>query len=370
MIKTRCSRLPLVEACPQSQVEPVVQIDTSGAEADTGTACHFGFAEAVALGNKAGSQYPLNVNAIAHTYRVDAEELGVLLATTWKLWLRIRAQFPDPIIEKPLAYNGAAFTLTGKPDLRAQFGHEIRILDLKTGRVDVDPSAQLAGYAFLALQESDAESVYACQLRPRDGQLEGWRWTRDEVVWRIDQIMLAAGVGSYKPGRHCAYCPRWHECPAALSMTRAAIQLATGEISTDLTPAQALNLHAFRKTADRASEFIQVVLRNHVAKAGGEVWDGEDGLVIETRKLRKIDFETGEAVLREELGARMPEAVSVSKTKAERIMKDGAGRGAKTYAAKRLMDKLEAAGAVSVEEQERLELKRRRIGITNESEVA
>lgn len=375
MLSIRCSRLPLVTLCPQAARAPAFDLDSSSAIARLGTACHEILGDRI-LGHqswKAIGPGFSDMVEVAERFGVEIDELRPLASVTLKLWERVKGYFPDPQVEQrmELRDDGRGLELTGHVDVLSLVPaeDEIRILDLKTGRIDSDPRAQLRGYGALALKHYVARKVYACQLRPRDGVLEGWRWTREELEDWYARLADSVTVNpAYHVGRQCTHCPRWAECQAAKEYTRGVIEhLGALEYGGALTGEQAIDLYGAVKHAEAVAEMGRTVLRASVADAGGAIWHEESGLVLRQTKTARILWDAGETILRERLGERLAEAVDVSKTKAEKIVRDAAGKGMKGRAAEALMAELKDAGAVVYDEGERLEPKRR---ASKESEVA
>lgn len=245
----------------------------------------------------------------------------------------------------------------------------IRLLDFKTGCKNTDYTAQLKGYAFLALQKyPHADSAYACIIWIRSQEVEGWEWSRADLQqWYID-LAERLKDDRYSPGSHCGYCGRSLTCPAHAAQLRRAVNALVvsddaGEdlVSPNLTGTEYAALIERCKLVESLCDDVRVAVKARVAAAGGRMPTGDGReLVITQQQRQSITFEAGWDVLAAEglCTLEVREAVTIPKAVVERAAMARAPRGQKTEAAKAIMAKLAEAGAVETKVIERLEIVR------------
>src|SRR5580698_5252470 len=157
----------MLQNCPASIVPPAVKVNTIPDEAARlGTACHEVLQKWVRDGQPYESIIPAAATALGLE---DPGELSILAYTGWKCWLEIRHHFPEPAMEVARETTRDGVTLTGHADIESVVGTQGRILDWKTGRLDMDHEWQLRCYALLMLdRDSSLTEVYAAVVKVRD----------------------------------------------------------------------------------------------------------------------------------------------------------------------------------------------------------
>jgi hypothetical protein len=273
----------------------------------------------------------------------------------------VASLFPGANTEVEMASVGV-LSLTGHCDVLAIVDGEVRIADHKTGYLDSDASAQLRGYGWLALQRyTDLDQVYAVVLRVRYGERMAYRWTRSDLDYWLGNLLSHLTVDDYRPGPHCRYCQRWHECPAGALYSRQCVErvmeLARHD-SSALSADDAVTAITLVRVVERAIEMVRDHVRTMVVRSGGRLENSAgDALVITSLLQREIMYAQGAAILDDVFGDRLPEVIKVRKTDVERLVKESAPRGMKGAAVQGLMDRLAQAGAIKTNSVERLEVK-------------
>ncbi len=387
----RCSSLPLVSLCAASMVDDGVRLAGGGEAADIGTAAHAFMARAI-NGEMA------DTIELATEFGVDHDELSQMCQWGWRAWERVYTRgwiplLPPPQTEVEVACvdEESGLELTGHIDvLSVQDGPDgpiVRLADFKSGRLDLDASEQLRGYAWLALRRyPDATSVWAAVIRLRDQVLYGVEWTRQDLeAWYRRLVRHVGQTGMFAPGPQCRFCPRGLTCPAKTALIRQSVEALTkfesdvADVELGAAPLSFLPTELAERgtcladvlecaklvegVATRAREMIKADVVAH----GGTLptTDGRELRTVETKR-RDIAYAPAWPILRETIPSdTLCECVSVSKTKIEEAVKSMVGRGQKTKAVKEVMDRLEQAGAITIHPILRLEVRRNDPGSNN-----
>ena len=329
-----------------------IRITGGGEAANLGTALH-----AVQAGAIKGE--PVDLLDVAAEYDVDHDELQRLAIWAWRAWQGLAEWFPDPQTEVSISGTDEEYgiELTGHADVLS-VDHERRrlaICDWKSGWLDHDYTAQLRGYALLALLHyPDIMHVYLVSCRIRDQTYSGEMLTRKQIEDWWDQFAGRLNEGGYNPGRHCGHCPVRLGCPAREKHLAESVEwmgITDGDLGELLDRAKALEF---------AAGAVKDQIRAEVIAAGGR-WKCGDGreLVITEQPRRSIDFAAGWPVIQAALpDADLAGAVTISKSKVEAAAKEAAGRGRKGKAVQELLDRLDVAGAMRTTFIQRLEVRR------------
>ena len=359
LIHLRCSALPLAFRCAGSVRRGRVLINESNDAADLGTAAHEGLAKLVATGRVDYDAVP----ALAKKHGVDETDLRVLLAQGYKLWEQVKASIPDPMTEVELSHTIGSLTLEGHADILGRSANTGHVDDWKTGRNDSDYSEQLKGYAALALLEDiTLTSATAGVLWVRDCEYE--HYTMDRAgVWewmaRVESEIVQWD-GTYRPGKHCEYCPRGHECVARNALVRRDVAaISDRDLVGHVEDAETLAaMPAERKVeilqqADRVgklAERVRAAIRADVVKNGDIVGAGVR-LTLVTEERRKLDTWTAFPVLEAANFTDEDKAavIDISLSRAEDIAAERAGKGKGAAAKRELRAALEGAGAIKIE---------------------
>lgn len=349
----RASSLPIVAACPESAYPPQVAVAFAAPEAALGTAIHATLAEWIRAGQEG---YQLPVEALLPG--VEPTEVLALARRAWRQWRELAVDFPDPQVEQSLTLASGEIS-SAHPDIYAVAGTEGRILDFKTGRLDTDYEAQLRGYALLLLEAyPEVEHVRGAVLWIREGDVEVWDWSRAEILdWWATFQERRRGAEEYRPGSHCAYCRRFHECQGAHVVLRQAA-LAVGApasqilASTQTDPPKAAlamgqvyaQIKMLRPRLEAAAELVKAA----VTQAGGvlALGDGRE-LRLEKQEQKRISAAEGWDVLAKHFGEEtLRTLVTIAKGKLEDAVRAGAPRGQKGQAVTDLLERLDQAGAL------------------------
>ena len=355
----RCSALPLATICPGSVRIPEVQIDTVNEDADVGTVAHFALAKLVKgahlakLGFATTPGEAIDV-ALERFPSVDAEDVRPLFWAGVRAWNEIREWFDEPQAETDFSsghLSGHVDVCDGKSK-RAT----VALVDWKSGRIDNNYREQLFGYAWLLMQEDRAiNSISASAVWLRTGEVESYTVSRGRAdEWYRDMVATVINWdGIFRPGDHCAHCPRNHDCPAQTALVRRDVAMFSDGTTADLQTmpgADLVQLHRKLKGLSSRAEEALKAMRAEVERRGGDV-DAGDGThlhFVETNGPRVVDALRAWPVLQSRLtDAELGPAVKVSLSKVEAAVGAKAGKGKAAAAKRALAEELENAGAVS-----------------------
>ncbi len=371
----RASSAPLASLCAASQTPDPLVVASGGKQADLGSAGH----ETLAC-RLTGREF--DIGDIASKYEVDRDELAVTAAWLWSSWLKVSEYFPVPRSEVPLEYTDEpnAFRLTGTIDVLSDCDG-LRILDAKTGYLDMDFSAQLRAYSLLALKNNpDHDRVYAAVLHMRnrkflpvsDGREHGYYY-RDELERWWDDFAKHLRSGAYNSGKHCQYCRRSTTCPkitgelvqARRVLTEQLIE-GTAEQIAELLPNDPVELgrigvmvHDALSLFDKRSKVWKEALKTRINAAGGEVPDGNGRKLVVVKQEQhplKATRDSLSYALSVVPVEQFDDVFGIGKGALEKAIKATAGRGQKKAVWEETLQKFEAMGCVETKTIERLEV--------------
>lgn len=353
-LNLRASAMPLAFRCAGSVRRAELPIAETSEPADLGSATHEALRPLAEGGGIAWDDLP----EIAGRWGVELEDLRALCATAAKLWTEIAESFSGALTEVELrAEIAPGVELTGHADLLAVSGSVARAGDWKTGRKDHDYSQQMRAYgALILLDDETLTEVTVTILWTRTGEIENYTVTRESAARWVRELLaeVVSWDGTYRPGPHCGFCPRSHECPAANAMVRRDVQALIEDGDAFVAGLAALvpdvKLALYRRASLVASyaERVKKAIRADVEENGDIVTDdGRLTLVGESRReLKPLEawpvLET--AGLRDDDFA---EVVDLPITRIEKLVAKKAGKGKGAAAVRALNEKLEAAGAIT-----------------------
>jgi hypothetical protein len=369
----RSSILPLVSQCPAAAKPPSIPLVSGGPEADLGNAAHEALSCTV-------SGWTYDLEEIAERYVIEVKDLAFLVSSGRKIWEQIKEHFPNPHTEIPLEtyWPVEDIRLTGHPDVFSVDGDKARILDWKSGRLDEDFRAQMLGYALLVLENDPSiNEVWVGVARLREQTIDGETFTREQVeAWWGKLVEQVVGPEQFNPGRWCGYCPRRAECPAKNALVIQTAQVLA-VLQSGPPPENGLAvrgwaigmIHDGIKLLEPILERAKDMVRAETEAAGGSLPIGDGRTLVVTEEPRtKISFAAAEPVLRESM---TPEAlarcITLGKGKLEEEIRATAPYRGKTAAVKEVLDRLEAAGALTVEYRSKVEVRRYATAIETET---
>ena len=286
----RPSSLPLLLKCPASRIDPEIRIDEEKKEADLGSACHQAIAQLVAADESIAE---VNYPAIAARWGVDAEEVELLANMAHRLWEEhLRTLFPAFVLEKPLELEKLGdMVIKGTPDVINP--GPLRVLDWKFGRRDQDDySDQIKAYATLLWLNDPSEYAQDAEgylVWVRDGDLETYKWTPEQLVAFVDQVHGAVQEPNrYVPGDHCGWCSRRHECEARRHLVKNSIRTLSSISIDEMTPTEVVDLKRRLTLIDNAVKEARSALKQFIIDNGPQ--DSGDGyrLAIAERERRSV----------------------------------------------------------------------------------
>lgn len=376
----RCSHLPLIVQCAQSATEPDLPLRDIGYEADLGTAVH----ECLML-HVTGKSW--SMREIAEKNRVELRDLIPMWSWAQKSWNEVMEWFPNPVAEAAFEHADDTLTLTGHIDIHSVLSDEVRILDAKTGRSDSDFSAQVRGYAFLAMKKyPGTRRAYCAILKTReralipvrDGREPGYYY-RDEIdEWYHRFLLDHMQEQAYWPGPHCTWCRRSSECPAIARELIQAHQVlletmregTSEELVEQLMREPALvgqigiRIKELGQLLTSRWEVWNTALKTAVAAMGGSAPTGDGRvLVLEDVKRKALVPDVALPILVNHIdqGAVM-RCVSLSKDSVAEELRATRARGQKQQFVNEVMDEIADAGGLAISSHTRLSVKKKEEG--------
>lgn len=355
----RCSGLPESFECAGAAHVSDLVIESSGEASTLGSAGH----EAMRPVVEAGATNPTDadVPAIAARFGVDEKELARLVWAGIDMWKSLEPSFRGALTEVPVVGRFPGFTLTGHADLLVVDGRIAQGLDWKSGRVDRDFSEQMRGYCACVLAENpDVDEVVWVVAWLREREIERYAMKRSELpawVERVRQEIIGWDGRTFRPGRHCGYCRRSHDCRALVATAKRDIAIL-GEPSlaeqisvnlVDVPPQQIVALYRKAKLVEGLARSFTEAVRTHLATA--KELDSGDGkaLVLGEEERREVDALKAWPSLEKRLTPEeLATCIDVRISKVEEVVAKKAGKGKGAGAKRDLAAELDAAEAVKI----------------------
>lgn len=367
LLTLRASSAPQAFRCPASVRPGSVALNETHEMATLGTAAH----EALRALAERGSVDWDSLPALAERFAVPETELRMLCAMATKVWPAISASFVGALTEVSLSAEVApGAMLTGHLDLLSVAGTIARAGDWKTGRKDGDYGHQMKAYgALVLLENTELTEVTVTVIWVRDGDIENYTMTRSSITAWLTELSdtVINWDGVYRPGAHCGYCSRSHECEAANALIRRDVAAiadrdllgrAENELAT-MPDAEIVELLRKADIVARYSDRVRQAIKSHVLKNGDVVANGVR-LTIDTEQRRDVDSLAAWPVL-ESAGfgdEDFARCIDVRLSKVEKLVAEKAERGKGAATIRALGTALQDAGAISVREIQKLTSKR------------
>jgi hypothetical protein len=366
-LSVRASATTLGMLCGGSLRSDGLRIDQTHPAATDGTAGHEALRALAETGRVDWDAIP----EIAKRHGASEDEVRMLCAQAQKLWPSIAASFENALSEVELSAEIAPCVfLTGHMDLLAIRGRVARGADWKTGRKDGDYSSQMKSYGTLVLLDNpDIDEVTVTVIWVRESEIENYTMTRADATAWVARVLTAIVEwdGVYRPGSHCQYCPRSHDCAAANAFVRRDVAIiadkstvARAEAELGLmAPADIVELHRKAALVSGYADRVLAAVKAHVDANGPIVADGIVLQITEENR-RELDPLKTWPVL-EATGFTdedFANVVKLSVSKIEKRVAQNAGRGQGAAAVRELKAALEAAEAVQINQVKKLAVRR------------
>ena len=365
LVSLRASATPLALRCPGSVHPHRLLVDEHNEAADIGTAAH------ELLHKMAEENAPpySDVLDTAHRYGVPPSELRILLSQGWRLWQGVCESFSGGVFGEQELHAEVipGFTITGHVDLRASAGAtRLRLGDWKTGRKDSDYSAQMRTYGALALlDDKSLEEVTITILWVRDESIENYTMDRAAATRWIKELVARVyrWDGVFHPSSYCQYCPRSHDCEAAIANARRDVAIVAdrnvlSRVETELammSDADKLQIYEIASTVYNYADRIRKAMKAHVMQHGDVVADGKR-LTITEQERRVLDTIKAWPIIEESefTNEEIGEFVELKVSKLESAVAKRAGRGNGAAAIRSLRAKLDELDALTIKTSPRL----------------
>jgi hypothetical protein len=290
-----------------------------------------------------------DIVGIARQHNVDPDEVDTMYRFGLKAWRELSKHVPNARAEERLEGDG----ICGTADIFHNDSETMVVWDWKTGRIKGDYMAQVKGYGAAGVDqygmpESGMVTVIVVWLRFQE--YEVLNLTQDDIERFHHDIKRAElQIGKeYAPGNACAFCRRQLECKAREDFLRSSAA-AISTVSTDAALSRETIGHLYHKSKHLKQALGMYDKALKLALQQGDLED-ENGHTITTvaQKRDKLDPQASWPILTE-AGLDSDDlagCVSLSKTKALKIVNDRAAKGYKGKAKAEVLERLRQAGAV------------------------
>ena len=365
-IKLRCSELPRFLACPSCKLPWEHPVKDDSEPARIGREVH----EAMA--------------SVMHGPRPEGleREVEILTRTLAKMFEDITPQLwpngtdlVDLEVEPHYRYEGDGWILSGHIDVNCL--DIMAFIDWKTGWLDHDYQAQMAGYALILnlpfvrgfvlwARTRTVDQFVFCQTPAiRAGVLAGlpnadpaYIIVLDKFQERITKAVKRIGK-AYRPGPHCFGCPGVHECVAYRNYLQTYVG-ALVPMSANLPMEREQIAAAWHtwKQLEQIGRGLKDLVRNTLRQDGPlPAGNGFSWQLVERRQ-ESIDVPAAWEQLSAVLGDRLPACLTAAKGTVEKAVKDTLPRGEKTKGWMSLMESLRQEGALTEQMVERIECRK------------
>lgn len=367
LLTLRASSMPQAFRCPASVRTGRIALNETHEMATLGTAAHEALRSLAETGEIDWTAIP----GLAERFGVPESELRMLCGQAAKSWPQISASFVNALTEVALAVEVVeGVVLSGHLDLLSVRGNIARAGDWKTGRKDSDYTHQMKAYGALVLLENpDLVEVTITIIWVRDSEIENYTMRRPDLLAWLDSLVstVVRWDQVYRPGAHCAHCARSHECDAANALIRRDVAAMSDQELTvraenaldTMTAEEKIELLRKSDMVAAYAERVRKAIKAHVLENGDVIANGVR-LTIDTEQRRDIDSLVAWPVL-EASGFGDDEfarCIEIRISKAEKLVAERAGRGKGAAAVRELAKALQAAGAITVREIQKLSAKR------------
>jgi hypothetical protein len=351
----RASALVLAFRCPGSIRDTPIRLNESNEAARLGSAGHKLNESLPRTGTIDWSQ----IDIIADEYDCDSNDLRYICARSEQLWHKIKDSFPNALTEIAVDYEMSigGLKLTGTLDGVSISGDVARCWDWKCGRLDTDYYHQMMAYAsMIILKFPQIREVTITILWVRTNEIENYTVSREnaEAWMRRVETEVIQWDGVYRPSEKCVHCPRFYECSAANALARShaasilAVDIDTLEARLAMMPPdQLIELKRKAKMVRQLAEISEKAIRN-LLENKGEIIGTDTKLMLNAEPRSEIDPIIAWPII-EETGFSEDDwqsSVKIRNTELKKRIARNAGRGNGKAAVAKLMQKLDAAGAV------------------------
>lgn len=354
----RASSMPLAIKCPVSQfidantlkIVSDPDITSAGLAVHKALQCFF-------------SGVDCKLEDIAVAYGADLEDLRHLYWAGRRIWENLVDRIDVGQVYHEINMISPDFSGHADRLIVSSDGETAWVIDYKSGYKDSDYRQQLLTYAHLSLHNfPTVKQVYSCIFWLRTGEYEG-EWVTREAnnLWYAEALKRLEEFG-FNPGRHCTYCQRFLECPAAKSqLIQAGEVLIESAQQTELTEVDKFfTILDAQKMLSDYCEKVHTMLRAQLAAVGGKIESEDREVFFVEQSRREIDAKVALPIIREKFGSdTADQCCSVSKKSIEEVVKASVGRGQKGKAAAAFLAELEERGAVTINKTLRMNDKRK-----------
>ncbi len=347
----RCSDAPINIECGKSAEPPRLEIDTSGPEATLGTACH----DSLQHWTDNGFIGEPDAEPFAAQHGVDPGQVAALVQAAPGLLERCDADFVGAVAEVAIKSD----IERGRMDLVNVITNNdlltnINVVDWKTGRDSATGSKRAQRLAYASALEATigwpmSDHIYTAEIWLACDTVIEDRFTLQDIEAYRAKLRARLERPTARPGVHCKYCRRLHECEEHDAYLRSA--------ATALAPVAegALTSHAIAALWDQSRALKAALAKYEQAVDALIDLTGElplpDGRRIVRQSINRDSIDARKAwpiMTAAGLGPdQINDALSISKSKLLEAVGKLAPRGKKAIAKTDLMLSLDTAGAIA-----------------------
>lgn len=344
--KLRPSDMTIFPLCPESAREPEQKIPRELAPAaDLGSAVHDAMS-AILDGDERSPDPPP---------AIDQEDFAKLVAYGMTAWKALSPFFPNRQADYEIEVDDDALFRKGHVDLVSLSITSGSFLDFKTGTPRKGHYDQLCAYAWMLFRKHpDLTELSGSLVYLREWTFRSWTFTPKIVGRWFSKISKLAAEPMFRPGSHCCYCKRRHECDAFRLWTQTAIATMESEPTDPLEPAAISELYDQAKGLEKLIAELKRAVKAHVMAHGRVLYLGnETALTVEGQEVRELDIQRSWPVLSALLPAKtLAECSRISITKVEKAVREAHGNNA----VKKLRAKLDQENAIKINDRDVLKL--------------
>lgn len=365
----RSSGLPQFMTCAPSELNPdkLQEVFIEIEPAELGTLVHEFAQRIVETGE-------WSVDELQARRPDDMERAELLIRNFFTVWDEARQVMTAPqtevFHEMVLVDNDTLqLKLSGHIDLCQIVSTDATILDYKTGRLHENHYHQIAGYAALAWDKAGRPAKYKVAVSVvylEDLSITNYDFTAADLEKWLGEVVAKVSDTRYTVGKKCAFCKIQGSCPAYREYTSAAIRFFQSEDAQmgrvkwkDVEPAERGSLvdvmYVVSKGAERVKDSLKSVLQGSKKSAALDLGDGM-GYTKVIRRENVLDTQKALPLLRRRFAQDLLDEITTIKlSDLLGLVAKHAAKGAKQKAKDEFLARLDAAGAIQVNETERFE---------------
>lgn len=358
----RASSLPLAVICPNAVLNPdnLIRAEEHVPAAYLGTLIHRQLELLVDTGEYDSDGLKQRLD------EADFDRAEALIHNFSVVWREAKKHMPEPQSERYLTADFDGFSLSGHIDLSYVDTDNLTayIIDYKTGRVHDDHYHQMAAYAALLWAEEGkflpGFEVHVSAIYLEDNSVTPYTFTGAQLQEWSNEVRDLLSQNRYSVSRKCGTCSLAESCPAWNQYARNSIAAFLGEDGpapkwVDLPAEKRGDVMDRVYVVEKAISRIKASLKSAVEKHGSlATGDGKEYTLL-PHVYRSLNTQRALPILRKRLGDEtVSELAEINLTQAVTRFVNKTKKGGRAKARRDLLEELEQAGAIVMDEQVRM----------------